>query len=201
VPKTVQWWAARATAGEFLPGDEVDALRWVDLREARGLLTAGRDLAVLDALAQTPPATATVLLVRHARAGEREDWTGPDDARPLDPGGQEQARVLADLLRLWGPVQAVSAPPLRCTTTLAPLGLPVSVEPLLGDAGPDDPAAAAAALRALADPARPLVACSQGHTLPAVLAALGAGSRRTAKGAGWVLAVSGRTLVSVDPLP
>jgi 8-oxo-dGTP pyrophosphatase MutT (NUDIX family) len=202
VPKVVQWWAARSTGGQFLPGDEVDQLLWLEVPAARRLLTAGRDVAVLDALAATPPSAATVLLVRHARAGTRQDWSGPDGARPLDAAGQAQAAELAALLRLWGPVRAVSAPPLRCTTTLAPLGLPVEVDPLLGDdADPGDPLGAAQRLLDRADPERPLVACSQGRTLPAVLAALGAGDRHTVKGAGWVLTLRGGTLLSVDPLP
>ena len=33
----------------------------------------------------------TILLVRHARAGSRKDWDGPDEKRPLSKKGRRQA--------------------------------------------------------------------------------------------------------------
>lgn len=50
-PKTVRYWAMRPVAGEAVASNEVDAVRWLPLEEARDLLTYDRDRAVLDSLA------------------------------------------------------------------------------------------------------------------------------------------------------
>ncbi|MEO6627314.1 MAG: phosphoglycerate mutase family protein, partial [Aquihabitans sp.] len=53
-------------------------------------------------------------VVRHAHAGSRKNWAGPDEDRPLSPRGLRQAQLVADALRdhpidtLW------SSPYLRC---------------------------------------------------------------------------------------
>ncbi|MFB6816611.1 NUDIX hydrolase [Streptomyces sp. NPDC056347] len=49
-PKEVLYWAAEATGGSFLPGDEVDAVRWLAPAAARTRLTQERDRELLDAL-------------------------------------------------------------------------------------------------------------------------------------------------------
>jgi 8-oxo-dGTP diphosphatase len=51
-PKTVRYWAMRPLAGSFRPHEEVDAVCWVSLPEAEGLLTHGRDREVLRAFAE-----------------------------------------------------------------------------------------------------------------------------------------------------
>jgi len=42
----------------------------------------------------TPVATKAVLLVRHGMAGNRSDWKGGDNDRPLDEAGRQQAEAL-----------------------------------------------------------------------------------------------------------
>jgi 8-oxo-(d)GTP phosphatase len=70
-----------------------------------------------------------VLLVRHARAGDREAWTGDDALRPLDRKGRKQAKRLAKRLEELGATRLVSSPALRCVQTFEPaaerLGLPL----------------------------------------------------------------------------
>jgi phosphohistidine phosphatase SixA len=41
-----------------------------------------------------------IILVRHARAVEREDWTGTDYDRPLTEEGIESNQIVANYLRL-----------------------------------------------------------------------------------------------------
>lgn len=50
-PKTVRYWAMRHVGGDAAPRNEVDAVRWLPLDEARALLTYDRDRAVLDSFA------------------------------------------------------------------------------------------------------------------------------------------------------
>jgi phosphohistidine phosphatase SixA len=76
-----------------------------------------------------------VRLVRHACAGVKEEWEGPDELRPLDEAGHLQARALSQHLVPSRPTQLVSSPALRCVETLKPsavgTGLDVTLEPAL----------------------------------------------------------------------
>ena len=115
-----------------------------------------------------------VVLVRHARAGQRSHWDGPDAERPLDARGRTQAAGLADLVAAYRVQRIHSSDSRRCLETVAPLGaalgLPVLAEPLLSEDGSaDDPAGAE---RVMADlVARPgqAVLCTQRKTLARVL--------------------------------
>lgn len=71
----------------------------------------------------------TLLLVRHASAGDRGAWVGDDRARPLDRRGRRQAAALVALLAPYGVTRVVTSPYARCVQTVAPLaralGLPL----------------------------------------------------------------------------
>jgi len=79
----------------------------------------------------------TLLLVRHADAGDRAAWTGDDLARPLSANGRAQSRALAELLGDRPLTTILSGPAKRCVTTVEPLaaalGLPVQVEDALDE--------------------------------------------------------------------
>ena len=62
-----------------------------------------------------------VLLVRHARAGDREAWKSDDRLRPLDEKGWKQADGLVELLADYPIERLLSSPSLRCTQTFEPL--------------------------------------------------------------------------------
>jgi broad specificity phosphatase PhoE len=60
-------------------------------------------------------------LVRHADAGERGKFPGPDTLRPLSERGTRQARWLVTALAAY-PLSAVwSSPAIRCVETVEPL--------------------------------------------------------------------------------
>ena len=174
VPKTVRWWSMRATGGAFVASTEVDEMLWLDLDAALRHVDADRDGPALRAFAAHPPDTTTLLLVRHASAGSRADWSGEDDARPLDARGLEQATALARVLPAYAPGRVLSAPVLRCVETVRPLaerlGLPVGLDPSLSEhAHRHDPDAAVEALQqavAGQDGGPAVVACSQGGVIP-----------------------------------
>ena len=205
VPKTVRWWALQALDGHFVPGEEVDELRWLTVPRAVRTVTAGGDDGILERFAQCPVDTSTVLLVRHARAGRREDWTGPDDERPLDERGWAQAAAQTGLLPLWAPEAVLSAPALRCrqtvTATAERLGLPVELDPdLAEDAGEALPRR----LRELGAAGRTVVVCSQGGVIgPAVReladdAGLSVPDGSAPKGSVWALSWADGRLVDAD---
>jgi 8-oxo-dGTP diphosphatase len=179
--------------GDFEPNDEVDELRWLDLPEAAQLVSHEHDRAVLADLARTDvPRTPALLLVRHTSAGNRSDFDGPDEDRPLDRRGREQARRLAEVLPLFCPVALATAEPVRCQETMVPLaeklGLDVHLMPELGEERfQADPHAGLTAVERLLTPqARPgvTVVCSQGGAIPSVLLALGV-RRNAGTGALW----------------
>lgn len=59
----------------------------------------------------------TVLLVRHAKAADRELWTGPDRDRTLIERGRKQARRLGRAIALEQPVLVATSPWVRCRQT------------------------------------------------------------------------------------
>jgi 8-oxo-dGTP diphosphatase len=202
--KHVDYWLVQAVGTDepFEPNDEVDELRWLPVPDAAALVTHEHDRTVLADLARTDvPRAPTLLLVRHAKAGSRSDWDGPDDERPLDGQGRRQARQLADVLPVFGPVELFTAARVRCRETLEPLaertGLPLQALPELGEEefSADPQAGLAVVERLLAPRERPGVAvvCSQGGAIPSVLVALGVrweGTRLhppAAKGSVWAL--------------
>ena len=158
-PKTVQYFAARATTGSFTANKEVDKLEWLPAGVARARMSYEFDKAVLDTFGLERPDLRGVLLVRHARAGHRESFDGDDALRPLDAKGRRQAQALVAELAPFGPGAVHSAPAERCRATVAPLarslGRSVEIEPLLAEESyRDDPAAARRRLVELAEAER-----------------------------------------------
>jgi len=60
-------------------------------------------------------------VVRHAKAGDREDWKGDDRQRPLTKSGVRQAEALAELLKNEPIDKVLSSPFTRCVQTVEPL--------------------------------------------------------------------------------
>jgi 8-oxo-dGTP diphosphatase len=61
------------------------------------------------------------ILVRHASAGSREEWSGSDRLRPLDDRGRRQAEGLVAALAGYPVERILSSPSVRCTETVLPL--------------------------------------------------------------------------------
>jgi 8-oxo-dGTP diphosphatase len=205
-PKVVDYWTMTPVSDTgFEPGAEIDAIRWLAVDRALTRLSYRHDASVLSAFAALPPLSAPVVFIRHASAGDRGTWTGPDADRPLDAPGVERAEALAAILRCFQPVRLVSASPLRCRQTFDPLvdasGLSVDIESAF-DAG-RDPQRAADRLRAFGGEPGCTVVCSQREVTAAAVAHL-AGQRpatfATAKGNGWVLSFADDRLATVDEL-
>ncbi|MDV7354522.1 phosphoglycerate mutase family protein [Rhodococcus oxybenzonivorans] len=82
------------------------------------------------------------VLVRHAHAGNKTQWHGPDAARPLSGLGRRQADHLVAALAGIEIRALLSSPTVRCRGTLAPLaaarGLTVEDHCLLAPGAPVD---------------------------------------------------------------
>jgi 8-oxo-(d)GTP phosphatase len=199
LPKVVRWWEMCWLEGDFAPGSEVDELAWLPLEEALQR-APGPPLA---AFADGGPTTGRVLLVRHARAGSRSAWDGPDDDRPLDERGRRQAEALSRLLPLYGVQRVLTAPLVRCRDTVAgaAAALGVALEEAV-DAREDAGSGALVALvRSLASGV-PVAVCSQGGVIPdAVRELAGHDDPPAPKGSTWVLSLRDGRVVDADLVP
>jgi broad specificity phosphatase PhoE len=78
-----------------------------------------------------------LLVIRHARARDRDDWKGHDRKRPLDERGRRQAAALVRELEGHPISQILSSPYDRCVQTVEPLaaqrGLAVEQRDELGE--------------------------------------------------------------------
>ncbi|WP_459547293.1 NUDIX hydrolase [Nocardia sp. X0981] len=209
--KRVDYWAAEIVEGEFSANSEVDELLWCPLETVMSALSYPMDRQIVRAFTRLPADTHTALLVRHAKAGRRERFKGPDKERPLEPAGHRQALALVPNLLAFGAREIYSAEPLRCVQTVAPLaaelGVEVTVEPLLGDIGyAENPDKAREQIRSLVATHRVPVLCSQGDTIPDLVRwwadkdGMRLSPARTRKGSVWVLSFSGDRLVAADHL-
>ena len=123
----------------------------------------------------------SLLLIRHATAGDRNAWVGDDRVRPVDERGRRQSDALVDVLAGYTIERIVSSPYLRCVQTVEPLaralGLPVEQTSELADEHQHDhgPSLLAALL------SEDAVACVHGG----IDEALGF-DRRFRKGAVWI---------------
>ena len=169
--KIVDFWSARAGEGRFTVDEETDELRWLGPADAADLLTYESDRGVLEDFCAHPPPLRRLLLVRHALAGRRTDWSGPDGARPLVPEGRVQAEEIATLLARFGVGALHAVDNVRCHQTLEPYarahGLTITPAPELADEAVfADPDAALALLARLAAGTATAAVCAQGGGIP-----------------------------------
>jgi 8-oxo-dGTP diphosphatase len=211
--KVVHYWAMRALGGAFSPSREVDRMDWLTVDQALDRITRGTDREVLERFALRPAMTGSVLLVRHASAGNRSDWNGDDHRRPLDESGEDQADELVRLLSRFGVDEIVTADPVRCVDTVRPLsesiGVPARAEPVLSENGfAGHEQEAVQLIRNLGRPGGAAVACSQRGVIDEIVGRLAAAddvdvgdSLGLKKGGVWALAFDDHRLVGAERLP
>jgi 8-oxo-dGTP diphosphatase len=113
----------------------------------------------------------TIYFVRHAKAGDRSSWSGPDSERPLSKAGRQQAHKLGKRLGAVGVTTLVSSPYVRCVETLEPLaertGLSIDVDDRLTEGAPFE-----GVLELLDTLPGGAVLCSHGDVIPETIEAL-----------------------------
>ena len=134
-----------------------------------------------------------VYLVRHAHAGKKAQWPGPDLARPLSAQGHMEALGLIDQLGAYPLGRILSSPAERCLQTVQPLaarlGRPVEPEEALGVDG-----TGAGVLELLAGPGLDqVILCTHGEIIGEIFDELQragielSGPLQWPKGSTWVL--------------
>src|SRR4029450_7389402 len=110
-----------------------------------------------------------LLVVRHADAGGKRSWKGPDLLRPLSAAGHRQAEGLVVRLEDYPVERGPGSPSLRCIQTVQPLAADRvgEMEPLPALGGEASPADVLGVFwdRTL----RNTVLCTHGETIGALL--------------------------------
>ena len=179
--KQVEYWGGSVVDSvRRAPDAEVDVVSWLPVRAAMARLTYAHDHALVAQLLEQPTTTPLIVL-RHAKAMDRKDWSKKDTARPINSRGRRQARLLVPMLEAYGVTRLVSSTSTRCLATLQPYaqarGLGIdSFDRLSEEGGAHDAKGVAKLLHkvraaTLVD-RRPTVVCVHRPVLPHVLDAL-----------------------------
>jgi len=124
--KVVYYWAAKTDPQTIVEPDgaECDQTQWVSVKRAREMLSNPTDAQPLEDLAKAHKNgtlnAQPVLIVRHAKAKPRGNWTKAEGDRPLAATGRRQAQALSRMLEAWQPANVASSPWIRCVQTVAP---------------------------------------------------------------------------------
>ncbi len=149
-----------------------------------------------------------LLLVRHAQAKARKEWSGDDRLRPLTGHGFRQADGLVSIAAEFVPVTRIlSSPYQRCEQTLRPLAVRRGLEVELDDALAEGQRADAVRLvRELAG--QDVAVCTHGDVIVEILVSLAdedhvdlGASPKQAKGSVWVLEGADGRFRSADYRP
>lgn len=180
--KVVHYWAACVTGGEGVLENEIDATAWLDVTEAHTRLDYAHDRDQLRAVVRSHTEgtldTWPLVVVRHAKAVARSDWTDEDPARPLNERGHARAAALVPLLTAYGITRVITSPSARCLDTVLPYAVSAGIEPRmrmsLSEEGYDaDPDRAVEGLDRLLRRAEPVAVCSHGPLMSDLLDVLG----------------------------
>lgn len=162
------------------PDAEVDVVSWLPVRAALSRLTYSHDHFLVQQYLEQPPTTPLIIL-RHAKAMDRKDWSRKDSARPINTRGRRQARMLVPMLDAYGVTKLVSSTSTRCVATVLPYAqeqeLPIETHSLLSEEeGENNPKAVGRLLRkvraATLKTGEPTAVCVHRPVLPHILDAL-----------------------------
>ena len=156
---------------------------------------------------QDAPDVSTLLVVRHAHAGDREAWEGPDEVRPLSKRGRHQAAGLIEVLAVTGlrVGRIVSSHYVRCLETVVPLAChtrrSIEVHPALAEGSSVSDLHGLVAEVAEEAPAGATVLCTHGDVIWNLLAGPLHDDVPMAKGSTWVVDVEDGRVAAARYLP
>ena len=179
--KKVDYWVGVVLeAAPRAPDAEVDMVSWLPVRAALDRLTYPHDHFLMQQYLEQPPTTPLILL-RHAKAMDRKDWSRKDGSRPINERGRRQSRLLIPMLGAYGVTRLVSSSSTRCVATVLPYAhqreLAIETYGLLTEEeGQKDPKRVVRLLReirtATLESGEPTAVCVHRPVLPHILEAL-----------------------------
>ena len=129
LPKTVTYWSARLLGEQGKPNpEEVDAVRWMSCEEAKEQLGRDSDRQIVETFQSIEPDTKPLILLRHAKAIERQEWAGEDTDRPLSSLGERQAKRLLTNFLPFAVEEIHSSSAVRCYESITPLARGLNVD-------------------------------------------------------------------------
>lgn len=193
--KSVSYWRAEVVReGRLAPNSEVDETAWMPVQMALDLITYADERPLIRQAIALPESTPLVI-VRHAKAMLRSNWSGRDQGRPLDERGRRQSRLLVPLLEAYGVRRLASSTSTRCQKTLQPYARAHRLDvdgwtTLSEEQAAQDPKAVATLVKRLArqtvESGEPTAICGHRPVLPTMLEAIGVPSRSLRPGAALV---------------
>lgn len=133
VPKVVRYWAAQVISGKEGGFDraEVDRLLWLSPKKALEQLSIKDDRKVLKKFIKLGRDTKPIILLRHAKAVDRDEWLGDDGDRPLTEEGERQVKSLINTLHVFGISEIHTSDAIRCYLTAAPVAEAYGIRPII----------------------------------------------------------------------
>lgn len=207
--KVVNYWVGHPLKSrKHRANNEVDTRAWFSVTSALRQTSYADERELIRRAVNLPAATPLVIL-RHAKALSRSDWSGGADVgRPLDERGQAEAKALIPLLDAYGIARVVSSSAERCARTVRPFakarGLEVDLrDELTEEAGAPRPKKVSALLADLARETGasgvPTVVCGHRPVLPAMFAGVGVESTALNPAAAMVVHLDANaTVVAVE---
>lgn len=177
--KVYYWRAELKDSDSFLINDEVDELIWCSKAQLRSQLTYPDDYELAEQ-ALTEVETTPLILLRHAQAEKRIEWSDryqkkppTDTVRPLTKVGFNQTALIAKVLQAYGIKKVISSDATRCVATIteyaAAINQPIHAYQALNELGWEaNPSPALEIIvQALNDPT-PQVICGHRPALPEI---------------------------------
>lgn len=193
--KEVHYWASKLSdkawkKSKFTPNEEVEKLQWLSAENAIAALSYEHDKKLLEEVlglyAQKELETRALILLRHAKATPRDQWSAEESKRPLLPEGMLQAKRLVNLLRSYSPKRIVTSPWRRCATTVEPYAKAVKRKVIERSQLTElssvlSPRKTRAAVEALFDETKSAMLCSHRPALPTITQTLATRSKGIAR--------------------
>lgn len=130
--KEVTYWAAEALGNPVpvMDFEEVDQLIWVTVADAYLKLSLESDKQILANFEKFGPDSHPLILLRHAKAISREEWSSDDGDRPLAHTGQLQAkRFLANFLP-YSIKEIITSDAVRCYESVEHISRALELNPI-----------------------------------------------------------------------
>ena len=186
--KIVHYWSAQVSdealkKQKFKPDEEVSTFEWLSVADAKKRMTYKHDnepLKVLVALHEKNQLeTRPFIVLRHAKATPRSDWSKGEATRPLLKQGAVQAVALRNILNAYGPKLVVTSSWKRCLDTVLPFIAKHKIKLVersqLSELGAKNgPQRTQKLINNLVETEKRVVVCSHRPALPTIIEALGA---------------------------
>ena len=211
--KKVYYWSARLAddSPEFHPNEEVDLLEWHSLQDAIEKSTRDSDREIIEKFVNIPFDSYPLIMLRHAKALEREEWQGEDEDRPLEQLGQQQARRMLSLYQVYGLTQIHTSDAVRCHDTVEQmahaLDIPLTITNKVSEyTWKKNKEKAIDYAKDLIKINEPIILCSHNPVLPRMMEKLTKKidfdypSNKLQPGESWILHHNGKKVVQIDRL-